>query len=660
MGWTSAYPDILHGVLTIIRTIALVSVLATTAVAASAAPVDINRVEDGALVFENIPPLDPQRIARLQQYLAYRSAVFVDWSPDGGILIMTRFGDTTQLFLVEEPMGARHQLTFFDEPVIGGPFSPTNAPDAFVFAKDHRGDEAYQLYLYDLDNRSIHLLTDGRSRNTSPVWSNHGTQLAFSSNRRDPDEADVYVAYPFENRGPRALIVTSGALAPLDYSPNDSRLLLLNYISYHESNLFLVNRSGGGLYPVGPDEVVAYGDARFTKDGRALLLTTDYLHEHLTLGTLEPRSGRINFLTGDVPWDITRFDESPDGRYIAFVANENGSGSLYIQDRSKERFVKLPEIPAGQIYEIGFDRSGRQLAFTLETATSPSDVYSIDLKTNRLIRWTRSEIGGIDPRGFVEPQLIHYTSFDGLEIPAFVYEPSTPGPHPVLIHIHGGPELQFKPDFDARYQYYVNELGLAVIAPNVRGSTGYGKTYLGLDNGSLREDAVKDIGALLDWIDTQTDLDGDRVVVEGASYGGYMVLATLVHFGDRLLGGIDFMGISNFVNFLENTEAHRQPLRREEYGDENDPQVRAFLQRISPANNTDKIKRPMLVVQGLNDPRVPITESTQLVETLRASGNDIWYLLAKNEGHGFTRRRNREAYLAATIAFLEYLQATSD
>jgi dipeptidyl aminopeptidase/acylaminoacyl peptidase len=276
-------------------------------------------------------------------------------------------------------------------------------------------------------------------------------------------------------------------------------------------------------------------------------------------------------------------------------------------------------------------------------------------------RWTESEIGPIDGSRLVAPTLVRYPTFDQVagrprQIPAWLYKPAGAGPHPVLVSIHGGPEGQSKPSFSINIQQWAAELGYAVIQPNVRGSTGYGKTYVALDNGMKREDSVKDIGALLDWIATQPDLDAKRIVLIGGSYGGYMVLASMTHYNDRLRGAVDIVGISNFVTFLESTAEYRRDLRRPEYGDERDPKMREFLQQISPLNNAGRITKPMLVVQGQNDPRVPVTESEQLVAQIRANGGEVWYLVGLNEGHGFAKRDNIDYYQWAVAMFLEKLK----
>ena len=324
--------------------------------------------------------------------------------------------------------------------------------------------------------------------------------------------------------------------------------------------------------------------------------------------------------------------------------------------------LPVPEIPAGIMAGIEFSPDDTQLGLYLNSSLSPGDVYSFDVGSKSLTRWTQSEVGGLDTSTFVSAELVRYPTFDEVDgkprkIPALYYRPKGRGPFPVIINIHGGPEGQARPVFRSAIQAWVNELGAAVIRPNVRGSSGYGKSYLKLDNGFKREESVRDIGALLDWIETQPELDSDRVVVYGGSYGGYMVLASMVHYSDRLRAGVDVVGISNFVTFLANTKEYRRDLRRVEYGDERDSEMRAFLERISPANNVDKITRPLLVVQGLNDPRVPASESKQMVEQMRKNGGDVWYLLAKDEGHGFRKKVNRDYYLNVSILFLERMLA---
>jgi len=319
----------------------------------------------------------------------------------------------------------------------------------------------------------------------------------------------------------------------------------------------------------------------------------------------------------------------------------------------------LPELPVGVIDSVAFSPDGRRLAASINGATSPSDVYVVDLGKTTLERWTRSEIGGLDASRFVAPTLIRYPTFDSVDgkprtIPAFYYRPAgVPAGRrvPVVINIHGGPEAQARPTFSPTAQFLANELGVAMLVPNVRGSSGYGRTYLTLDNAAKREDSVRDIGALLEWIAQQPELDASRIGVIGGSYGGYMVLASLVHYGERIRAGVAIVGISHFGTFLKNTEDYRRDLRRAEYGDERDPAIAALFERISPLNSAGRITSRLFVAQGRNDPRVPWTEAEQIVKAVRANGQPVWYLLFNDEGHGFRKKANSDYFGAATMLF---------
>jgi dipeptidyl aminopeptidase/acylaminoacyl peptidase len=318
-------------------------------------------------------------------------------------------------------------------------------------------------------------------------------------------------------------------------------------------------------------------------------------------------------------------------------------------------------VPTGLVGGLTFSPDGWKLGMTLNTARTPSDSFILNLgrgalEYGSLERWTFSEVGGLDTEKFIEPTLVHFPTFDSDDggpesIPAWLYKPEGEGPFPVVISIHGGPESQSRPSFSSTYQMWLKNLGVAVLVPNVRGSSGYGKHYMGLDNGMLREDSVRDIGAALDWIAGREDLDQERVAVFGGSYGGYMVLASAVHYSDRLKAAVDIVGISSFVTFLENTQDYRRDSRRAEYGDEREPAMRAHMEKISPLNRVQDIRVPMFVVQGQNDPRVPVTEAEQIVAALRTAGQPVWYMNALNEGHGYQKKENRDVYQQATVLF---------
>ena len=609
------------------------------------------------LVAEGIPKIPAAIAEEVRPYTEVRSATFASWHPTRReMLIVTRFGDTPQVHLVRMPGGDRHQLTFFPERVAGASFEPSRG-DFFVFARDVGGGEFFQIYRFDVATGAATLLTDGKSRNLLGPWTRSGDRIAYTSTRRDGRDTDVYVMDPRDPKSDRRLMeLSGGGWSPSDWSPDGGQLAVHEGISINESYVWLVDAANGEkrlLTPKGGREKVAYGEVRFAPDGKALYVTTDKDSEFHRLARMDLATGGLTFLTSHLPFDVDRFDVSEDGSRIAFTTNEEGADVLRILDVATGKDVKVGGLPPGTVGALRWHRNGRELGFTFSGARSPSDVYSVD-SGGRLERWTESEIGGLSPAKFAEPELVRWKSFDGRTISGFLYKPADggTGKRPVIINIHGGPEGQSRPGFLGRNNYFVSDLGVAMIFPNVRGSTGFGKTFSQLDNGMLRENSVKDIGALLDWIRTRPDLDADRVMVTGGSYGGFMTLASAVAYNDRIRCSLDVVGISNFVTFLEHTESYRRDLRRVEYGDERDPKMREFLNRISPLTNASKITKPLFVVAGGNDPRVPRTESEQMVSTVRKNGTPVWYLMGKNEGHGFARKANQDYQFYASIEFV--------
>ncbi|MSU58377.1 MAG: S9 family peptidase [Pedosphaera sp.] len=611
------------------------------------------------LVVDGIPPFSAELKRDAGRYLEFRAATFASWHPTRPeMLIVTRFADSAQLHVVKMPGGDRKQLTFFPEPVAGGLFDP-RAGEFVVFAQDSGGGEFYQLYRFDFATGRSTLLTDGKSRNMDPSWSNAGEWLTYNSTRRNGRDTDIYVINPREPKSDRLVAqVSGGGWEVRDWSADDSKLLLAEYLSINESRLHLCDVKTGKLEEVTPrgGEKVSWSAGAFAADGKSLIVITDKDSEFLRLCRYDLASKKLTTLAPNIRGDVEFFDLSHDRRTLAFVSNEAGVSVLRLLEARTGRALASPKLPLGVISGVKWHRDNRHLAFNLSAAKSPADAYSLDTKTGRVERWTESETGGLNAGNFVEPELVRLKSFDGLEISGFLYRPDAkqfPGPRPVLVSIHGGPEGQTRPGFQARINYYLNELGLAVLYPNVRGSSGYGKTFLTLDNGFKREDTVKDIEAFLDWIARDPSLDKNRVAVIGGSYGGYMSLACMTHFSDRLRCGIDIVGISNFLTFLKNTQDYRRDLRRVEYGDEREPAMAEFLGKISPANQAAKIAKPLLVVQGLNDPRVPASESEQMVRAIRASGGQVWFLMAKDEGHGFQKKRNVDFQFLTTAQFLQ-------
>jgi dipeptidyl aminopeptidase/acylaminoacyl peptidase len=592
----------------------------------------------------------------VSRYTESRAAGLADWHPTRReMLISTRFANTAQVHHVAMPGGARRQLTFFDEPVGSASYEPAGGR-YFVFSRDAGGNEFSQLYRYDLADGAITLLTDGkRSQNGNLVWSQRGDRAAYTSTRRNGADRDLYLMDPANPATDRLVAERKGGgWSVTDWSPDDGRLAVIEYVSITKSNLHVVDVASGQVTAVTPaDAAVAYGGAAFSADGRGLFVTTDEGSEFQRLAYLDLSSKKATPLV-DLPMDVDEFELSHDRRTIAFTTNDAGISTLRFYDVASKRHRPVEGVPVGVIGGIRWHRNSRDLAFTIASARSASDVYSVTLDGGSAVRWTESELGGIAAAQLSEPELIRWKSFDGREITGFYYKPpkAFPGRRPVVIDIHGGPEGQSRPGFLGRNNYFINELGVARIYPNVRGSAGYGKTFVGLDNGLKREDSVKDVGALLDWIAARPDLDPDRVMVTGGSYGGYMTLAVATTYNDRIRCALDVVGISHFATFLKNTESYRRDLRRAEYGDERDPEIAAFFERIAPLNRADRITRPLFVVQGGNDPRVPFSEAEQMVARVRKNGSPVWYLMARDEGHGFRKKANVDYQFYATVVFV--------
>jgi dipeptidyl aminopeptidase/acylaminoacyl peptidase len=611
------------------------------------------RIEVGNRVTEGVPELPADLIERLDRYQNTRPSNFAGWASDGELLIGTRFGETNQVHRVRAPLGMREQLTFHREPVSSVRAQPGSNGRGFVFGKDVGGSEFWQLYHYDLESRSTRLLTDGgRSRNEQPIWSPDGRLIAWSSTARNGRDSDIWVR-SLDGEA-RAVLTEGGNWFANDFSADGKRLLVQRYISINESQPGEVDLATGTLerFPVEGGKA-AFGGLRYAPDGEGIYFISDENSEFRRLRYHRPGQP-VQVLTADLDWNVVAFDIASDGRHLAYASNEDGIFRLHVLSLPDHRPVPLPELPVGVIGGMGFSPDGQRIALTLNSAITPSDVYVVDLAARSLTRWTEGEVGGLDASRFVGPTLIRYESFDGLSIPAFYYRPAgVPADRklPVVINIHGGPEAQALPVFSPGIQFMLDELQVAVLVPNVRGSAGYGKTYLDLDNGLKRKDSVKDIGALLDWIAQQPGLDAEKVGVSGGSYGGYMVLATLVDYADRIAAGIDVVGISHFATFLKNTESYRRDLRRAEYGDERDPEIAKFFEEIAPLNNAEKIRSPLFVAQGANDPRVPLSEADQIVEAVQGNGGDVWYLVFKDEGHGFAKKTNSDYFSAASMLF---------
>ena len=636
-----------------------------------------------ALLLQGVPPV-PQALAdAVARYTEFAGHAFVDWHPGRREMLVSHRplgGNTAQLYRITAPLAEPERLTDGAEPVTRAWYEPREGR-SIVLMRGAGGDEVYQLYRLDLPGRQQTLLTDPDQRHSLDAWLHRSSQALVSSvpldrtaqgGKRAAVNTTLWLLDPALPGQRRVLAeLPGGGWQASAVSPDDRQAALLRYVSAGESEIWLLDLASGQRRRVLPTNLptksptnppgavpaptAAHFPGQFSADGSTLYLTSDRAGEFRELLALDLASGTLQRIGAPLPWDVEDSQRSADGSLLALKVNVDGNETLRLIDGRTQRERATPGLPAGSVGRLQFHPHDALLAFSLANTQGPSQVYSLDAATGSVAQWTRARLHpALAAAALTEQQIVRWTSFDGRSISGLLNRPPArfAGRRPVLINIHGGPESQAKVGFQGRNNHLLQELGIAILQPNVRGSSGYGKTFLALDNVGLREDSVKDIGALLDWIATQPDLDPDRVVVAGGSYGGYMSLAVATTYPERIAGSIDVVGISNFVSFLENTESYRRDLRRVEYGDERDPAVREFLQRISPLSQAARISRPLMVVQGKNDPRVPFTEAEQIVAQVRANGTPVMYLRAENEGHGFARKENADYQFYATVMFL--------
>jgi dipeptidyl aminopeptidase/acylaminoacyl peptidase len=614
-----------------------------------------------AIIAEGVPPIPDDLDDAVERYRFETTASFEGWfAGRREVLVTVSVGQTRQVFLVEKPGGSQRQLTSMPGAVSWA--YPRPHREQFVLSLDEGGGENEQFFLFDLRSGDLSRFTDGRSRHRSACWSHSGRLLALNSDRRNGKDQDLYVLDPSSRATARRLKQVEGAWQVADWSPDDRRVVAAEHLPDKGSRLHLIDLDTGADIPLAlpPDRDgrrVGIWSIRWSKRGDALYWITDWNSEFDHLVRYDFATEEITPLPSTaIAWDVESYDLADDGRTIVLSANEEGLSRLHVLDGLTGRERPAPRLAAGRVRTLRFRPDSLEFAFQWECPQAPRGVYSYDLEAACRTDWVRpgpgSPVAGRAPR----PELIRFPTFDRRMIPAFVRRPASrlsPAPHPVLIEIHGGPAAQYRPGFSALEDYLADELGIALIHPNVRGSSGYGRSYKSLDDGRRREDAVKDIGALLDWIAAQPDLDNTRIAVSGGSYGGYMVLASLIRYGDRLKAGIDDMGFSSFPTLLENSQGLDREFARNEIGDERDPAMAEFLGRISPLASADKIRRPLLVIHGSNDPRVSVAESERIVAAVRKNGVPVWFIRARGEGHGFARRENGVYAGNARVEFLK-------
>jgi dipeptidyl aminopeptidase/acylaminoacyl peptidase len=598
----------------------------------------------------------------IERYLNIRSAASPTFSKNADrIAFLTNITGTPQVWMVSASGGWPEQMTFYADRVDVVRWSPDGS--GLIFTKARGGDENAQLFWLSPDGAQIRALTDApKVRHNFGSWSHDGKKISYASNKRNKDYFDIYIMDVATGRE-ELVYQQDGSNSPLTWSFDD-RWLVVSHEGEQlslDNDLYLVDIATKQSTHLTPHEGSAqYGDVYFTRDGSALLLGTNDKREFYSVSRLNLQTKRIETLD-DTPQDLAGTTLSSDGRMFAYTINRDGFYELYVREMSadgklgaKTEAVKLPG--KGLASGLRFSEDNRKLAFVFNAPRYNGDVWLYDLKSKALSQVTHSSRAGIPQSSFVEPELIHYKTFDGREIPAWYYRPGNfqidgvRAPLPVIVSVHGGPEGQEQPGFSGVYQYFLSR-GYAILAPNVRGSTGYGKTYTHLDDVRKREDSVKDLAAAVEWLKTQGGADARRIAVMGGSYGGYMTLAAVTLYPELWAAAVDTVGIANFESFLKNTSGYRRKLREVEYGSlERDVD---FLRSISPLAKVERIKTPLMVIQGKNDPRVPYTEAEQIVKALQSRGAPVEYKLFDDEGHGINKLSNRLIVYPLMADFLD-------
>ncbi|RBI61670.1 S9 family peptidase [halophilic archaeon] len=585
----------------------------------------------------------------LERYLNVRSAHGASFGPDGDRLaFLLDATGVPQAWLLDEPRSWPEQLTFYEERVTFVSWSPER--DELVFGMDEGGNERAQLFRLDGNGETIEPLTDmPDAKHRWGGWNSDGSRFAFTSNRRDEAVFDVYVQ-DRDARGDDAEMVYEGDgwLTVAGWSPDDDRLVVSEAHSSFDQDLYVLDLDSGDLDHVTPHEGdVRYQSVEWGPDGDALYLVTDEGADTMYLARLDLDATEIAVVEEGGGWNVDGVALDEDTGRLVYSRNVDGYTDLTVGELTSERSLRefpTPNLPRGVAGGVSFGPDAERFAITVTGSTNNTNVYVVETETGDAERWTDASTAGILSETFVRPQLVHYETFDGREIPAFFSVPddAADGETPVVVDIHGGPESQRRPSFHAVKQYFLNR-GYAYFEPNVRGSSGYGREYTHLDDVEKRMDSVADVEAGVEWLHDHPAVDPDRIVAMGGSYGGFMVLAALTEYPDLWAAGVDVVGIANFVTFLENTGDWRRELREAEYGSLEDD--REFLESVSPINNIRNIEAPLYVLHGENDPRVPVGEAEQIADEAAEQGVPVEKLIFPDEGHGFTKLENRiEAY----------------
>ncbi len=587
----------------------------------------------------------------LIQFLNIQSATSPVFSPaTRDIIYKTNISGVPQLWGMSANGSYQRQVTFDTNGVAGASWSPKD-DHVMILSAAVGGNERTQLFLLDSYGAPLkRISTDDAAIYSMGPWARSGERFAYASNTRTKKDFDVY-EYTLEDSTGRLIYQSDGTNRPAAYSPDARYLIIVREYSSANTDLFLfdANTKQTQLLTEHTGDVSST-DPVWDADGKGFYFLTDRDREFKGIAYWPLDS--VDFRRVETPdWDVEDLALSEDGTMLAWSVNENGNSNFHFRDFRRGWDSNPNRLPAGIIRDLVFSHDGSKLAFTFGSATRPSDVWVYDTNADKMRQVTFSATGGIPSTVFLEPEMLEYSSFDGRKIPAYWYTPAnSTGKTPVIIAIHGGPEGQARATMSGLYQYFLHR-GYAILEPNVRGSSGYGRTYLALDNVRKRMDSVKDLEAAARWLNARKDVDSKKLVVFGGSYGGFMVLSALTTYPDLWAAGVSVVGIANFVTFLENTGVYRRALREPEYGTlEAD---RDFLVQISPLTHVNKIKAPLFLIQGANDPRVPKGEADQMAEAIRTQGGTVEYMLFDDEGHGLTKLKNRIAAYSAVAAFLD-------
>jgi dipeptidyl aminopeptidase/acylaminoacyl peptidase len=610
---------------------------------------------------DTVPATKPPRRYAFEQFTAARRyQPALSFSPDGSeIAYSTNTSGQFNLWRQSSAGGYPHQLTLFSEHAVRDiawspdPSTGSGQAESILFTADHHGDEFHQLYRIPARGGLPEQLTDAprvQHYLAQQPWSPDGGAIAYAGNDRAPTDQDVLVRDLAT--GELRRVFQGGLYFPANWSPDGRRLAVVELISNTDTDVYLLDvetRQADHLTP--KDAEARFLPAGWAGDGSGFYLLTDQDREHLGLAFYDLAAGRYRWIeTPD--WDVEHVAASRDGRYLAWSVNEDGYSRLYVRDLQRRELVAMPELPLGVASTLSMSPDGAKVGLLFNRPTHPPEVFVIDLTRGTLTQLTHGFLGGIDEADLVTPELIHYPTHDGREIPAYLYRPRGDGPFAAILSIHGGPEAQERPTYayNGMYQYFLSR-GIGVLAPNVRGSTGYGKSYQKLIHRDFGGDDLKDFEAAARYLHTLPWVDRARIGVFGGSYGGFATLSCVSRLPGYWAAAVDVVGPSNLVTLTKSVPPTWRRMMADLIGD---PETEAdFLMQRSPITYVDQINAPLLVIQGAQDPRVVKSESDQIVERLRARGVEVRYEVFEDEGHGFTKRENELRAWRMTAEFFE-------